>query len=364
MTAPDRARLTIDLDALAHNRAVLAAEAAGAEVAAVVKSDGYGLGAGPVSRRLFAEGTRSFFVARLAEGEALRAALGAERPATIYILDGMTAGSGPRLMAGDLTPVISTLPQAAAASVWATGLGRPWTVGLHVDTGMNRQGLSPEEARALAQAPDGLRGLDVGLVMSHLGSASEPSDRRSADQLRRFLPIRALFPQARASLAASAGIFLGPEYRFDMVRPGVSLFGGGPLERPDARLKAVAALSAPILDIRSLRPGDRLGYGSSFAADGPMRVAIVAAGYADGLLRASRAGGYGWLAGERRRLLIVNMDISAVEIGDAAVQVGETVELLGPNALLDDQATAAGTVAHEVLVRLSRRAERVYLSEA
>jgi hypothetical protein len=142
------------------------------------------------------------------------------------------------------------------------------------------------------------------------------------------------------------------------------MFGGGPLERPDARLKAVAALSAPILDIRSLRPGDRLGYGSSFTADAPMRVAIVAAGYADGLLRASRAGGYGWLAGERRRLLIVNMDISAVEIGDAAVQVGETVELLGPNALLDDQATAAGTVAHEVLVRLSRRAERVYLSEA
>jgi alanine racemase len=363
MAESARARLTIDLDALAHNYAVLRREASGAEVAPVVKADGYGLGAGPLARRLWAEGARSFFIARLEEGEALRAALGPGRAATIYLLDGMTSGAAPRLAAADLTPVLSSLPQVAAASVWAAALDRPLAVGLHVDTGMNRQGLTPGEARALADAPGALRGLDVGLVVSHLGSASDPADRRSGDQLARFQQVRALFPQARASLAASAGVFLGPDYRFDLVRPGVSLYGGGPLERPDGRLRAVATLTAPILDIRSLQAGDRVGYGTSATADRPTRIAVVAAGYADGVIRGAR-GGYAWLAGARRSLLIVNMDMLAVEIGDAEVQVGQPVELLGANALLDDLAAAAGTVAHEVLVRLSRRAERIYLGEA
>lgn len=362
MPQPARARLTIDLDALAHNHAVLAAEAAPAEVAPVVKSDGYGLGAGPVARRLHAEGARSFFVARLDEGEALRAELG-DRPARIYVLDGLVAGTGPRLVAARLTPVLAALPQVAAASAWAVGNGR-LDVALHVDTGMNRQGLTPEEARALADAPDRLRGLDVTLLMSHLGSAAEPDDPRSAAQLAAFQAVRRLFPEARASLAASAGVFLGPDYRFDLVRPGVSLYGGGPFDRPDPRLKAVAALTAPILDIRNLRPGDRLAYGRQYTADRPVRAAIVAAGYTDGVIRAASGGGYAWAAGARRPLLAVTMDLAAVDIGDAPLTVGDTVELLGPNACLDDLAAAAGTVAHEVLVRLSRRAERVYLGGA
>jgi alanine racemase len=363
MTESPRARLTIDLDALAHNHAVLRREAAGAEVAPVLKADGYGLGAGPLARRLWAEGARSFFVARLEEGEALRAELGPRRPATVYVLDGMTPGAAPRVAAADLTPVLSNLPQVAAASVWAATLDRPLPVALHVDTGMNRQGLTPSEARALADTPGALQGLDVGLLVSHLGSASDPVDRRSGDQLARFQQVRALFPQARASLAASAGVFLGPDYQFDLVRPGVSLYGGGPLERPDGRLRAVVTLTAPILDIRALQAGDRLGYGTSATVDRPTRIAVVAAGYADGVIRAAR-GGYAWLDGARRALLIVNMDMLAVEIGDAEVRIGQPVELLGANALLDDLAAAAGTVAHEVLVRLSRRAERIYLGEA
>ena len=342
MAEPARARLVIDLDALAHNFHVLKAEAGGAEVAPVVKADGYGLGSGPIARRLWAEGARSFFVARLAEAETLRAELGPDRPAVIYVLDGFVAG------AADLTPVISTPAQAAAC------VG---PVALHVDTGMNRQGLTLEEARTL-------HGLDVSLVMSHLGSAADPSDPRNAEQLRKFQQAIDLFPNSRRSIAASAGIFLGEHYRFDMVRPGVSLYGGGPLERTDGRLKAVATLSAPILDIRHLRAGDRLGYGSRTTVQAPTRIAVVAAGYADGVLRAAMGRGYGWFAEARRPLLLVNMDLAAVDIGDAPARVGEHVELLGPNALLDDLATAAGTVAHEVLVRLSRRADRVYLGEA
>lgn len=350
MTSPDRARLTIDLDALAHNRAVLAAEAPGAEIAAVVKADGYGLGAGPIARRLHAEGTRSFFVARIAEGEALRAELGA-RDAAIYVLDGLLPGTGDRLTAANITPVISTLAQAVEAT------GR---IALHVDTGMNRQGLSESDIEILMAGKAAVRSSDVELLVSHLGSATDPAEPRNAQQLARFRRVRALFPAARASFAASAGAFLGPDYRYDLIRAGVSLFGGGPEERPDPRLQAVATLTAPILDIRDLQPGDRVGYGSSFTADRPMRVAVVAAGYADGIIRAAMGRGHAWAAGKLRPLLAINMDLIVIGLDSDTAAVGDPVELLGPHALLDDLAAAAGTVAHEVLVRLSLRAERVY----
>ena len=356
MHSTDRARLTIDLDAVAHNRAVVSAAAAGAEVAAVVKADGYGLGAGPIARRLHAEGTRSFFVARIVEGEALRSELGA-RDAVIYVLDGLLPGTAERLAAARLTPVLSTLPQVHAALALASAQGR-YQAALQVDTGMNRQGLTLAEARGLADAPGGL---DLPLLVSHLGSASDPAETRNPQQLARFREVRALFPESRASLAASAGAFLGKDYRHDMVRAGISLFGGGPEERPDPRLKAVARLSAPILDIRELQTGDRVGYGSGFTADRPMRVAVAAAGYADGVIRAAAGKGYAWAAGGRRALLAVNMDLLVIDIGDATASPGDPVELLGPNALLDDLANAAGTVAHEVLVRLGPRAERIYL---
>lgn len=364
MPFPTSARLTIDLDALAHNLAVLRAEAPGATPAPVIKADGYGMGGGQVGRRLWAEGARAFFVARLSEGEALRAELGAERAATIYVLDGFLPGSGPRLQAAGLTPVVCSLPQVEAATAFAAAHGAPLTVALQVDTGMNRQGLTPDEARALAAAPDRLRGLDIAVVMSHLGSATDPADPRNELQRRRFDEIRPLFPQAQASFVASAGIMLGPDYRNDIIRPGISLYGGGPEERPDPRLKAVARLEAPILYIRNVLPGEIIGYGSKLVAERPIRMAVVAAGYADGVIRASHRGGYAWFAGARRPLLIVTMDLIGVELGDAPATIGDYVELLGENVLIDDIATAAGTVAHECLVRLGGRAERVYRGEA
>lgn len=352
MTSPDRALLTIDLDALAHNRAVVAAQAPGAEVAAVVKADGYGLGVGPIAHRLHAEGTRSFFVARSDEGEALRRALGS-RSATIYVLDGLLTGTTDRMGAARLTPVLSTWAQVQHAQ-GARGL----EVAVQVDTGMNRQGLTPAQALSLAAAPAGPA---IRLLVSHLGSATDPAEPRNAQQLACFGDVRAAFPDVPASFAASAGAFLGPDYRYDMVRAGISLYGGGPEERPDPRLRAVATLTAPILDIRDLQPGDRVGYGSHFAAGRAMRVAVLAAGYGDGVIRAGMGRGRAWAAGAPRPILAINMDLTVVDLGDGEAPVGTHVELLGPHALLDDVASAAGTVAHEVLVRLGTRAERVYL---
>ncbi len=359
--AYDAARLTIDLDAMAHNLAVLRAEALGAEVAPVLKSDGYSLGAATLAHRLWAEGVRSFFVARVSEGEALRAALTPDRPAAIYILDGLPDGCGPRMTAASLTPALCSPAQVAEAAAFAQSLPQPWSVALHFDTGMSRQGLSLDEGRALAQSLDSLRNLDVALVMSHLGSGSAPENPRNTSQLEKFLDARALFPNARASLSSSSGIFLSDDYRFDLVRPGISLLGGGPQGVPDPRLRAVATLTAPILDIRTLRPGDIVGYGDSVRITEPTRAALVAAGYTDGVLRAARGGGRAWFAGALRRMIVVNMDVILIEIGDAEARIGDLVELVGPNALLDHLSAASGTSSHEVLVHLSRRAERVYL---
>jgi len=359
MNLPDRARLTIDLDALAHNRSVIAAHAPGAEIAAVVKADAYGLGSGPVARRLHQEGTRSFFVARLSEGTILRRELGG-RSAHIFVLDGLLSGTADAMAAAGLTPVVSTRDQLQLATIHARA-GMPLEIALQIDTGMNRQGLTLADALAIASDHQTMRHLNIALVMSHLGSATDPGESRNAQQLQRFQQTRTAFPTVRASLAASAGGFLGAEYTYDLVRAGISLYGGGPEERPDPRLKAVATLTAPILDIRHLQAGDRVGYGESFTAPGDMRVAVIAAGYADGVIRAAMGRGMAWAAGAPRPLLVVNMDLTVVDIGDAPLAIGEHVELLGANARLDDLASTAGTVAHEVLVRLSTRAERRYI---
>ncbi len=360
---PTAARLTIDLDALAANYNVLCEIAGGVEAAPVVKADGYGLGAALVAGRLWREGARQFFVARLSEGVALRSALGPDRPAVIYVLDGYVAGAGPALIAANLTPVLSSLDQVKQSEIWAESLGFKPSIALQVDTGMNRQGLTPQGLIDLVQGPDPLANLDLKLIMSHLGSATLPSDSRSAEQLTKFRPLRALFPQVPASLAASAGIFLGRDYHFDLVRPGISLFGGGPKERPDPRLKAVATFEAPICDIRCVDAGETIGYGPETVLSKPTRLAVIAAGYADGLLRFSKGKAFAWFKGALRPIVSVTMDLTSVDIGDTPAAPGEWVEVMGNNAHIDRLATAAKTVAHECLVRISARADRVIVGE-
>ncbi|MDB5459520.1 MAG: alr [Caulobacteraceae bacterium] len=361
-----RARLTLDLNALAANYALFKAMAGGSEVAPVVKADAYGLGAGPVAKRLWTEGARGFFVARLEEGEALRAALGPDRPAAIHVFDGAPTASAPRLVAADLIPILNSPAQVEVYSAFSRGHGNALPCGLHLDTGMNRLGLRAEELEALAQSPDRLQGLDIRMVMSHLACADQEEHAMNARQAGRFRRARALFPDARASLANSAGVFLGPDYLHDVVRPGIGLYGGGPFGRAHRAIAPVATLEAPILDVRAVAAGETVGYGADFAAERAYRVAIVAAGYADGLLRASWKTGRAWFAGDFRPLLgRVSMDLLAIDVtGCDDAQPGAMVELLGPHVLLDEAAEAAGTVSYEILTRLGERAERLYVGAA
>jgi alanine racemase len=341
------ARLTIDLDALTANHALLRRLACGAEVTPVVKADAYGLGVGPVALRLAAKGARGFFVARVAEGEELRGVLG-DGP-IIYVLDGCPPGAGRRLEAAGLTPVLNSLEQVRD---WG---GRPCA--LHVDTGINRLGVTVNEARALAAS-----GLKVEVLISHLSCADIPGHPMNARQLQAFIALRPLFPAARACFANSGGLFLGSDYHFDMVRPGITLYGGGPFEASDARIAPVVTFEAPILQVREANAGEAVGYGAGFVAERPTQIAIVAAGHADGVLRAAYPKGQVWFAGARRAVLgRISMDLIAVDVtGCDAARPGALVQLLGDQILLDEAAAAAGTISYEVLTRLSPRAKRVW----
>lgn len=342
---PSPAELTVDLSALAANFRTLEA-VGGAPVHPVVKADSYGLGAVPCARRLMAEGARTFFVARTSEGEALRRALGDEP--TIYVLDGCVAGRPGRLRAADLRPVINT---AAQLSDWREAGGGP--CGLQIDTGMNRLGFRPEAA------PAPFEGLE--LVLSHLACADDPAEPMNARQRDAFAAAAQRYPGVVRSFANSGGVFLGPDYAFDALRPGICLYGGGPEGRPDPRIRPVATLTAEVLQVRDVPAGETVGYSRTFTAARPTRIATCAAGYADGVLRSYSPAGRAFVAGELRPIVgRVSMDACAVDVTGLEVAVGDRIELFGPNRPIDDAATAAGTIAYELLSAITGRVPRVY----
>lgn len=308
-------------------------------MSAVVKADSYGLGAVSASRALAQAGARVFFTATFGEALVVRKALG-DGP-QIFVLNGATADDVAQFSDAKLTPVLNSLAQI---KMWdARG-----PAGLHIDTGMNRLGLGPEE---LPHAMVALKDTSLALVMSHLACGSDLKHDMNAVQLRRFVDAATLFPKAPRSLSATAGALIGADYHFDLVRPGIGLYGSGGLDSDNPILKPAATIEAPILQVRDVQPGETFGYGASFTASQKMRTATVALGYADGFLRSLGGRGYGVLGGVKRPILgRVSMDLTIIDVTGCAEAVpGAMVEFLGPNAPLDDVAALAGTAPYEIL---------------
>lgn len=351
------ARLTVNLGAIRANWRTFATRAGHAEAAAVIKADAYGLGAHEAALALAAEGARTMFVATAGEGLAARRTLGDAH--YIYVLNGPGPADIGVFEKAHLFPVLNDMRQIA---LW-TRAGAPVAAALHVDTGMNRLGLAMAD---LGAAREALALADVPLVMSHLACASEPGHPLNALQAQRFTEAAALFPGARRSLSATAGALHGPSMHFDMIRPGVGLYGDTGLDGDGPALAVAAVLEAPILQVRDIAAGDTVGYGATFVAARPMRTATIALGYADGYLRAASQRGYGVLAGARCPVLgRVSMDLITLDVtaaGDAA-HPGAHVEMLGSEVPLRDVAVAAGTAPYEVLTSLSG-ATRVHVRGA
>lgn len=350
------ATLTIDLDALAANYALFREKVGAAcEVAGVVKADGYGTGMLQATKKLSQAGCKTFFVATPGEGIALRAAQPAAR---IGILGGLYPDAGDAYREHNLIPVIGSLDELARA--------KNHEVILHFDTGMNRLGFSPREIEILLNDKKRLDRVNVSAIISHFVAADEKGHALTGRQYNDFHAIAAHFPDAQKSLSNSSGAFRDKKYHFDMIRPGMALYGLNPTPETKNPMKPVVKLDARVLQTRTVKKGESAGYNAGYEFEQDSVIATAALGYADGFLRSlTNKGNLYW---EGRPLPIrgrVSMDLTIVDLSHLPEKqrpdAGDFLEVLGEHQGADDLASAAGTIGYEILTALGRRYERRYL---
>jgi alanine racemase len=357
------AYLTVDLHAVRANYRHLRRLGGGVECGAVLKADAYGLGMAPVAAALVAEGCHTFFTAHLDEAMRLRTLLPAGT--TIYVMHGAMPGAARDCLAHDLVPVLNDPGQLEEWRALAQETGRVLPAALQFDTGMARMGLAGADVDRLRQDPAWLDGLRPQLVMSHLACADEAQHPINAHQRQRFDAVRALFPGVPGSLANSSGVFLGPAFHHDLLRPGAALYGIHPQPGGVNPLAQAVSLAARVVQLRSIDAGDIVGYGARYVAPGPRRIATIAIGYADGWLRASSGRSYAYVDGVAVPFVgTVSMDsitLDVTGVPDERIAPGQSVDLLCAQQTVDEVAAQAGTIGYEVLTRLGSRFHREYI---
>jgi alanine racemase len=368
-TATAAGVLTVDLDAIVANWRKLEKSAVPAECAGVIKANAYGCGLDPVARALAGAGCKTFFVATLDEARAARAAV---PQATIYVLDGFFQNCGDAFAKIDAKPVIGDLNELAEWDVFCRRSGWAGGAAIHIDTGMNRLGLTVAEAQGIVPRINaGDHGIT--LVMSHLACAESLNHPLNARQLASFREIASLFSGVPASLANSSGAFLGPSFQFDLVRPGAALYGINPTPEADNPMRSVVELKARIVQIRNVEKGESVGYGGTWTARRPTRLAVVSVGYADGYFRAGSSndgtrGAEVVVAGKRCPIAgRVSMDLIAVDVTDLeknAARRGHLVTLIGEGITVDELAHHFGTIGYEVMTSLGPRYKRIYQGDS
>jgi alanine racemase len=359
--------LGIDLAAIVANWRLLRSRVAPAECAAVVKADAYGLGAAEVAPALLAAGCRHFFVATVDEGIALRRCLdsaNARLDCEIFVFNGAPPAAAQEVQRARLVPVLNTIADVDAWSAFAHRRGSPVAAALHIDTGMARLGLPPEELAQLREDPARLGGIDLRCIMSHLACADTPDHPLNARQREAFRAALAILPKAPASLANSSGIFLGADYWSDLVRPGAAIYGVAPVPGQANPMRGVLRLDGKILQVREIDRGSTVGYGATHRAVGRERIATVGVGYADGFMRSLSNRGSGYM-GARKVPLVgrVSMDLITFDVTgvpESLARPGATIELIGPHHPVDAIAAEAGTIGYEILTALGTRYARVY----
>ena len=357
--------LTIDLAAIEANWRTLVRELLTVECAAVVKANAYGLGLEPVTTTLAKAGCTTFFVADIAEARAVRSRAA---EAVIYVLNGFATDWGDALIEINARPVINSATELAEWDAFVSAHSWRGGAALHVDTGMHRLGISPDEAAALAPRVQ-TENHGIALVMSHLACADTPDHPLNATQIKLFRELRMLYSGIPASLANSSGIFLGDTTHYDLARPGAALYGVNPTPGKPNPMQSVVELTGRILQIRNVERDATVGYGATWTAKRPSRLAVVALGYADGLVRAGggsdeRSGGAAIIAGNRCPIVgRVSMDLLCADITDipaGTVHRGDHATLIGGDIGVDEVAAAAGTIGYEILTRLGPRCHLVY----
>ena len=354
--------LTIDLKALAKNYRLFNSLGP-AEVAGIVKANAYGIGLKPVTEILLAEGCRTFFTATFDEALTVRSLAPG---VTIALLSGVLPGEEAELVRHDITPVLNSREMLDRWINTARSENKKLSAILHVDTGINRLGLGPDETSGLLKDTSCLENLNVICVMSHFACADEKDHPLNEAQAKRFAEIARHFPDVPKSLANSSGIFRNPDWHYNMIRPGYALYGGNPLPETNNPVRPVIALKTPIVQIRNVRKGESIGYGSAYTFEQDATTATLPVGYADGFFRSAGNKAKVFWNGQpcpvRGR---VSMDLVTIEIGHLTgkpPEPGDFVEILGPHQTIDDLAADAGTIGYEILTSLSHRYRREYLA--
>ncbi|KAB2733555.1 alanine racemase [Brucella intermedia] len=351
--------LTIDLAALRHNYSAIARHIAPTRAAAVVKADAYGLGASRVAPAFYDAGCRDFFVAHLGEAIALKPFL--QPDATLYVLNGLQPGTEAACARDGILPVLNSLEQIENWAALAARQGRKLPALLQLDTGMSRLGLSASEFERLLENFALLDNIDIKFVISHLASGDEPENAANARQLANMTALLVRLPKLPVAFANSGGSFLDKSYHFDLARPGVALYGVG----PENEVVPVLTLSARVIQVRDIDKGAAVGYGGTYVAEGPMRVATIAVGYADGWFRSLSNKGSAFFGDTRLPIIgrvsmdSITLDVSALPEG--TLKLGSLVELIGPHQRLEDVACDCDTIPYEILTALGNRYARVYV---
>ena len=351
-------RLTIDLLALVRNWQMLAAKAAPAEASAAVKADAYGLGIEAVVPALSKAGCKTFFVAHFLEAARVRALA---REAIIYVLNGLPPGAVAAYQRLALRPVLGSLLEI---NEWMEGAGDA-PAALHVDTGMNRLGLSWADIKNLPAD------FHPALILSHFVASEDGADPVNQRQIAAFEALRKLNPNVKASLCNSSGLFLKVQnqIQYDLIRPGYALYGGNPTPLMPNPMRPVVRLDAQIIQIRDINAGESVGYNSQWLAHQPCRIATVSLGYADGYFRSGagigeKPGGQAILHGVRCPIVgRISMDLITLDVTNAPqTQRGDWANFIGPNLSIDEVAQRLNTNGYEVLTSLGRRHDRHYVT--
>ena len=339
------ATATIDLNAIRQNWQKLRSMSSN-DAAAVLKANAYGLGLKQVGKALYTEGARIFFVATVEEGAELRSILG-KKP-DIYVFSGHMVGDTELIKNYNLIPLINSIEQLSRHSK----LLREKKFGVQLDTGMNRLGMEPMEWESVKELALSLNPV---LIMSHLACADDPNHKMNSKQLDIFLTLTNKI-NINKSLAATGGILLGPEYHFDLTRPGIGIYGCSPMQDCLPVLK----IDIPVIQIRNIESGETVGYGNTWTSPCKKKIATISAGYADGLFRA---------IGKKAKLYFeeiscpivgrISMDLIGVDITSLKVDPVR-LELINSQQTVDNIAEGAETIGYEFLTSLGNRYSRNY----
>ncbi|WP_336279616.1 alanine racemase [Bartonella sp. CB175] len=354
---------TIDVGALVANYKFLAQRVGSTECSAVLKANAYEMGADKIAPALYQAGCRTFFVAQLTEALQLKAVLPSD--VTLALLNGLPYDAEEFVAQSNIIPVLNSWNAIESWQNICQKKSKKFPAIIQIDTGMNRLGLNQEELQKLIKQPTIFEQADIKYMISHLSNANNETHPSNYTQLAVFKTALAQLPSCKASLANSGGMFLGSDFHFDLVRPGIALYGIDPFGKSPTPLKPVLKLKAQVIQSRDINAEEPIGYGGSFVTRRPSTLVTLSIGYADGLLRALSNKGSIYFNGYKLPIVgRISMDSTVVDATDLRCkkpQRGDWVEIIGTHQTIEQLSKDANTIPHEILTSLSPRCKRIYI---